>query len=136
MLSLATWIFPACSVAISSRTGAIILHGPHHSAQKSTSTGVSAALTCSSNVASLRAVIPSLMRPSSLWRRRCGGPNVVATPQHQRAFPPGRSRGGVGFEPALGVDGGHAPRTRGGDRLAVDVVLHVPTGEHAVHVGA
>ena len=30
---------PSCSAAISSSTGAIILHGPHHSAQKSTSTG-------------------------------------------------------------------------------------------------
>src|SRR3954453_13197449 len=41
MLSLATVIFSACLDAISSRTGATILHGPHHSAQKSTSTGLS-----------------------------------------------------------------------------------------------
>ena len=32
-----------CSAAISSRMGAIILHGPHHSAQKSTTTGLSLA---------------------------------------------------------------------------------------------
>ena len=35
------------------------------------------------------------------------------------------------FEPALGVDGGHAARAGGGDRLAVGVVLHVAAGEHA-----
>src|SRR6202007_1068455 len=34
-----------CSFAISSRTGAIIRHGPHQVAQKSTSTGTFAALT-------------------------------------------------------------------------------------------
>jgi len=33
MLSLATFIRPAYSYAISSRIGAIILHGPHQSAQ-------------------------------------------------------------------------------------------------------
>src|SRR5208337_3193266 len=38
-LTLATFTWPACSVAISSSKGAIILHGPHHSAQKSTRTG-------------------------------------------------------------------------------------------------
>src|ERR1700676_1752275 len=34
-----------CSFAISSKTGAIIRHGPHQVAQKSTSTGTFAALT-------------------------------------------------------------------------------------------
>src|SRR5215210_5991508 len=42
MLSLATVILSPNSVAISSSAGAIIRHGPHHSAQKSTSTGPSA----------------------------------------------------------------------------------------------
>src|SRR5512145_1930511 len=37
--TFATLSLPAYSPAISSREGAIILHGPHHSAQKSTSTG-------------------------------------------------------------------------------------------------
>src|SRR5258705_6259316 len=37
--TLATFTRPACSAAISLSTGAIILHGPHHSAQKSTRTG-------------------------------------------------------------------------------------------------
>src|SRR5262249_48320527 len=38
--SLATVSAPAFSPAISSSTGATILHGPHHVAQKSTRTGV------------------------------------------------------------------------------------------------
>src|ERR1700710_2071049 len=41
MFSLAIVNLSACSAAISSRTGATILHGPHHVAQKSTSTGLS-----------------------------------------------------------------------------------------------
>src|SRR5581483_8450178 len=52
-LSLAMRSLPACSVAISSRMGAIILQGPHHSAQKSTRTASSAPLISSSNVASV-----------------------------------------------------------------------------------
>ncbi len=39
MLSLATFTLPSNCTASSSRAGAIILHGPHHSAQKSTTTG-------------------------------------------------------------------------------------------------
>src|ERR1700688_4779813 len=48
-----------CSTANSSRIGAIILHGPHHSAQKSTKIGLFDAPTTSSNVASVRVVICS-----------------------------------------------------------------------------
>src|SRR3954447_12732003 len=40
-------------VAISSRMGATCLHGPHHSAQKSTRTGLSDLRTCDSNSASV-----------------------------------------------------------------------------------
>src|SRR6185369_7759349 len=49
MLTLATRSLPAQLCATSSRIGAIILHGPHHSAQKSTSTGSLDFSTCSSN---------------------------------------------------------------------------------------
>ncbi len=38
-------------------------------------------------------------------------------------------------QPALGFDGRHASRPRGGDRLAEDVVLHVAGREHAVDGG-
>src|SRR5665213_3205132 len=40
------------------------------------------------------------------------------------------------LEPALGFDGGHAPRAGGGDRLAVEVVLDVSAGEYPLDVGA
>src|ERR1700712_2323753 len=43
----------ACSAAISSSTGPTILHGPHHSAQKSTSTGRSLLSTSALNVSSV-----------------------------------------------------------------------------------
>ena len=41
MFSLTTFSSPSRSLAISSTTGATIRHGPHHGAQKSTSTGTS-----------------------------------------------------------------------------------------------
>src|SRR6516162_4897663 len=53
MLILATLIRPWYSLAISSRIGAIILQGPHHSAQKSSSTGCSDLRTSCANVASV-----------------------------------------------------------------------------------
>src|SRR6266545_5728751 len=62
-LSLAMVSLPLCSSAISSRTGDTILQGPHHSAQKSTSTGVLDFNTSRSNVASVTAaplLIPSV----------------------------------------------------------------------------
>src|SRR5580704_18894034 len=53
MLSLAIRILSLYWSAISSRIGAIILQGPHHSAQKSSKTGLSDLSTSLSNVASL-----------------------------------------------------------------------------------
>src|SRR5436305_2057250 len=52
-LTFATLTDSAFSRAISSRSGAIILHGPHHSAQKSTSTGCALLVTSLSKFASL-----------------------------------------------------------------------------------
>src|SRR5687767_5504272 len=57
MLSFTTDSFSACSPAISSSTGATILHGPHHSAQKSTSTGLSLCRTSVANVASVTVLV-------------------------------------------------------------------------------
>src|SRR6266516_7185513 len=57
MLTLPTLTFPSYSLASSSRIGAIILQGPHHSAQKSTSTGVDAFKTSSSKLAAVRMTI-------------------------------------------------------------------------------
>src|SRR3990172_9425675 len=51
--SLAILTLPSSSVAISSRAGAIIRQGPHHSAQKSTTTGSAEPSTSLSNEASV-----------------------------------------------------------------------------------
>src|SRR5262249_44692121 len=70
-LTFATLTEPAFSRAISSKRGAIILQGPHHSAQKSTITGLSWCVTSRSKLDSsslitvefsiaLRNVIPNL----------------------------------------------------------------------------
>ncbi len=47
MLTFPIFSLPSYSPAISSSIGAIILHGPHHSAQKSTRTGVGELITSS-----------------------------------------------------------------------------------------
>src|SRR4051812_29421618 len=57
MLSLTTLSLSACSPAISSRTGATWRHGPHHSAQKSTSTGRSACRTSEVKLWSVTALV-------------------------------------------------------------------------------
>src|SRR3546814_5686317 len=57
MLILATVTRPPISAAISSKAGAIILQGPHHSAQKSTRTGPEAFKTSCSKVPSLVALV-------------------------------------------------------------------------------
>src|SRR5213594_843682 len=51
-LSLTIFTLPLSVPAISSSAGAIIRHGPHHSAQKSTTTGPVAFNTSDSNVVS------------------------------------------------------------------------------------
>src|SRR5579863_9642728 len=52
-LSLTIFTLPLSELEISSSAGAIIRHGPHHSAQKSTTTGSLALSTSVSNVASV-----------------------------------------------------------------------------------
>jgi hypothetical protein len=42
---------------------------------------------------------------------------------------------GLGLEPALRPQGGHATESGGRDRLAILVILHVTGGKHAVHAG-
>src|SRR6267154_1400695 len=56
ILILATVTLPAILAAISSRAGAMLLHGPHHSAQKSTRTGPGARSTSASNELSVTLV--------------------------------------------------------------------------------
>src|SRR5690348_476456 len=55
MFSLTISSLSPCSFAISWRMGATWRHGPHHSAQNSTSTGLSLLRTSVSNVASVTA---------------------------------------------------------------------------------
>src|ERR1700677_3963877 len=52
-LSLAIFTLPFISVAISSSAGPIMRHGPHHSAQKSTTTGSWELMTSLSKLASV-----------------------------------------------------------------------------------
>ena len=56
-IDLADRTLPEYSSASSSRTGAIILQGPHHSAQKSTSTGVVDFRTCWAKLSLVRMMI-------------------------------------------------------------------------------
>src|SRR3954469_6143167 len=63
MLSFAIVSLSPCSAAISSRTGATILQGPHHSAQKSTSTGLSLPSTSLAKLVSVTfTVLPAIGR--------------------------------------------------------------------------
>src|SRR6266704_5460409 len=64
-LTLATLSLPEYSLATSSSTGAIALHGPHHSAQYSTRTGTSDFRTSGSKVASLTWWMNSLIASSA-----------------------------------------------------------------------
>src|ERR1700752_498255 len=79
-LSLTIFTLPLSELEISSSAGAIIRHGPHHSAQKSTTTGPLALSTSFSNVAS---VVLSTMKylvfqgfVGSGERRRIGCPRA------------------------------------------------------------
>src|SRR5690349_20213805 len=58
ILSLATVTFSPRSLEISSSAGAIIRHGPHHSAQKSTRTGPSAPSTSVAKLWSVTVLVP------------------------------------------------------------------------------
>src|SRR5687767_7712376 len=77
MFTFAILTFPLYSVASSSRTGAIILQGPHHSAQKSTSTGSAELSTASLKFDSLAVITFSeaIISPS---------PKLVDLPQEHK----------------------------------------------------
>src|SRR5580692_10859252 len=74
MLTLAMVSLPANSPAISSSAGPIILQGPHHSAQKSTSTGPSAFSTSVAKVSSVTGLVFALIL-TSVYRK--GGKQVA-----------------------------------------------------------
>src|SRR3954452_18440810 len=150
MFSFAIVSLSPCSAAISSRTGATILQGPHHSAQKSTSTGLSLPSTSLAKLVSVTfTVLPAIGRsPSVDWLVLPGGrtrPEVDLCPVPVRKLTPSlRGVRGTGSlplveglgEPALGVNRRSGTRAGRGDGLAVDVVDDVAAGEDAVDVGA
>src|SRR4028118_2056761 len=108
MLSLAIVSFSRCSSAISSSTGATILHGPHHSAQKSTRTGLSLPSTLLAKVASVTVtVLPAMV--ALLVVGRGLGASGVGNPRGGRGMP--RRRAG----PAL-LQGPAASSRSGGQR--------------------
>src|SRR5687768_7940721 len=141
MSSFATVTLSLFSPAISSSTGATILHGPHQVAQKSTTTGLSLLRTALSNVASVTSTVlamctPFLELPVARCLVRSGGDGgdllgrgAVATADQLAGH---RCVG----EPALGVDGRGASGAGRGDGLPVDVVDEVACGEHAGDRGA
>src|SRR3954447_3274917 len=71
MFSLAMVSLSPCSAAISSRTGATILQGPHHSAQKSTSTGLSLPSTSLAKLVSVTVTVLPAIGRSPLSRLAC-----------------------------------------------------------------
>src|SRR5882724_10841477 len=131
MFSFTTVSFSECSAAISSSTGPTILQGPHHSAQKSTSTGLSLVRTSSTNVTSVTVFVLVPTLPP------CGAGSACVTPGRGDGFPPPpptsagqrRVRGsdprrpfGQRGEVTLRVQCGRTARSGGGDRLPVGVV--------------
>src|SRR3546814_16164299 len=75
MLTLAMVSLPSISPAISSSAGAICLHGPHHSAQQSTSTRSEDLSTSDSKEASVT-LVGADMRSSLDWRCRKTTPSA------------------------------------------------------------
>src|SRR5215216_4339073 len=95
MLSFTTFSLPFISVAISSSAGAIMRHGPHHSAQKSTTTGLVDFSTSASKFAS--DTLPTAMGHLVISNRE------KRTPERQERMDApverqGGSRGGEGCE--------------------------------------
>src|SRR5882724_2251067 len=125
MSSLATVILSGCSAAISSSTGATILHGPHQVAQKSTRTGFSLDSTSSAKVLSVTVtVLPAMVSPVS---------GVTGSVDADGEVGVGN---GLAFgEPPFRVDGGGTAGAGRGDRLTVGAVDQVARREHAVQVG-
>src|SRR3954471_7514244 len=104
-------ILSPCAVAISSRIGATCLHGPHHSAQKSTRTGLSDLRTWASNSASVTdSMCPTMGHLSQEWSTRSGSTSMKPDSVNRRLRPnvPARAEGSeerLGVGPRLGVGG-------------------------------
>src|SRR6266851_5528139 len=85
-LSLPTLALPAYSDAMVSIVGPIWRHGPHHSAQKSTSTGSGDLSTSLSNAASVKVnvLLPAISNPHLywilFWAKGCSGFSAIQQP--------------------------------------------------------
>src|ERR1700712_339198 len=66
MLTFTIWTLSPISLAISASSGSTLRHGAHHSAQKSTSTGLSDCRTSLTNVASVTALVAPTGDPPGL----------------------------------------------------------------------
>src|SRR5688572_6357033 len=104
--TLTTLTFSPYSTEISSRMGPSLRQGPHHSAQKSTMTGLSADSTSLPKLASVTslALLIALSLSSKVGLREL----CVKV-----------------CEVVFYVDGGNTPRTGGGDGLAVGGVNYI-----------
>src|SRR5476651_678764 len=133
MFSLTILTLSACSVAISSSTGATMRQGPHHSAQKSTNTGVSLAKTSVAKVSSVTDwVVPTVgscrLSIGCAGRSSGGGLSVRAG---------GKLRNGVlAGQPPFGVEGGRTAGAGRGDGLAVGVIDEVAARKNTIEIGA
>src|SRR6476660_8124622 len=109
--TLTTSTFSPYSTEISSRIGPSLRQGPHHSAQKSTMTGLAEASTSVLKLASVTSfalLIPCVSLFGWLLRRL--GVDIC--------------------EVVLDVESGYTARTRGRDRLAVGGINDVSRGEN------
>src|SRR5690606_34196789 len=100
MLSLTIFTRSPISSAISASSGVTFRHGTHHSAQKSTSTGLSDCSTSVAKLASVTSLVPTFSPSLAVIGLRAGQSGEVA----------------------LSIDSGSATAAGGGDRLAVGVV--------------
>src|SRR3954467_14009437 len=121
MLSFAIVSLSPCSAAISSRTGATILQGPHHSAQKSTSTGLSLPSTSLAKLVSVTVTVLPAMGGSPFVWLPVSLPGCLWSELGRRwMYARSALVEGVG-QPPLGVDGRRGSRAGRRDGLAVDV---------------
>src|SRR5215212_3199645 len=98
------------SCAISSRTGATTRHGPHHGAQKSTSTGVSDSMTSAWKLASVTSMMLSaITSPRQVRFRKYS----EGCPRSEAPLPGEREQQPRG-DP--GLHGGRGDEDRNGDR--------------------